>query len=137
MALRDLISHNLGLKLISLLLAILLWFTIRFGLDRGAHQRELGPLPVIVMRDPLDSHGYSLKPPTVMVSVSGPRRVIEGLTGKEIQVFINLTGVQPNPPFTKRVEVFTPNPITMLRVEPAAVRVEGIPLATNAPTISP
>ena len=132
MSLRHLVLHNSGLKLLSLLLAALVWFTIRFSLERGVSRREFGPLPVTVLKDAFDPQVYKLIPGEVTISLSGPHNVLNNLNNRDVMVFVNLTGLQGASGFLKKVEISAPGNTLQHSVDPPTVRVERL-----APTPAP
>ena len=134
---RGIFLENTGLKLFSLLLAVLIWLTIRFSFDHGINRRDFGRLPVTVMKDAADTQTVRLIPSEVTVTVSGPPSVLDSLTSKDIQVFVNLTGLPIVSAWAQKVEVFTANRANVVGVDPPAVRVERIPVTPPSPPQSP
>jgi hypothetical protein len=132
MSLRDLILLNWRLKLLSFLLAVLVWCTIRFSLERGVNHRDFGPLPVMVLKDSSDTQIYRLVPAEVAVSLSGPPNVLDPLNHRDIVVFVNLTGLQGASGYVKKVEISAPGNALLRSVDPPAVRVDRV-----APALAP
>jgi hypothetical protein len=139
---RRLIEENLGLKAFSLLLAALIWFTIRFGLhhdvsltaSRLKDQRIFGPLPITVMTEAADLRSFRVVPSEVTVTVTGNPEMLQRLTSREIQVFVNLVDAQDTPGMLKKIDVFPPFGISVRKVNPPVVQVERVKNDANAPT---
>jgi YbbR domain-containing protein len=131
---RRLIKENLGLKCFSLLLAALVWFTIRFGLhyhvslttNSPVDQRIFGPLPITVMTEAADLHSFRVVPSQVTVTVAGNPEALQSLAGREIQVFVNLVDMEDIGGMIKKIDVFPPAGITVLKVNPPVVQVERL-----------
>src|SRR5262245_9396943 len=94
MAWRDLIWHNFWWKVASLILAILVWFTVRPGdwsaetRDRATETtRRFDGLPVRVMTDAADAFQYRVVPDNVMVVIRGARTAIARLSERDIDTF--------------------------------------------------
>lgn len=131
---RRLIKENLGLKCFSLLLAALVWFTIRFGLhyhvslttNNPVDQRIFGPLPITVMTEAADLHSFRVVPSQVTVTVAGNPEALQSLAGREIQVFVNLVDMEDIGGMIKKIDVFPPAGITVRKVNPPVVQVERL-----------
>ncbi|MBG88628.1 MAG: hypothetical protein CMO80_17245 [Verrucomicrobiales bacterium] len=99
MSLRRLIQHNFWLKLFSLLMATMLWFAVSSiqkqpdrvpGFETGLQRRTFEKLPVAVLKKPMDPELYTVSPEHTDVTVEGPREVLESLTTRDLEIFINL-----------------------------------------------
>jgi|YelNatPaOPRAMG01_1025707.scaffolds.fasta_scaffold06339_3 YbbR domain-containing protein len=131
---RDLVLENLGLKLAALLLALLIWCAVYshlagggawpFNLMPAAMQRDLGPQPVLVLALPNDQRNFTVEPPTVKVTVTGPEAVLRELGADDVQVFVrppNLADVSAEMP----VQVRTPKGVSLIKADPPTVRVRA------------
>ncbi len=134
MRLRDVIFSNFWLKIFSLALAVLIWFTIRSNLPSeikspgeaegiGGTRHFIRPITVRTgLPGPVELRA---KPDEVNITVSGDPTALNGLTEKDIQAFVeiedihDLRGLYP-------IQVTTPKGITPVRVLPYAVRVEAV-----------
>lgn len=131
-ALRDLIFHDFLLKLFSLALAVLIWFTITEvqkeasplpRLTLNSEVRTFSNLPVVVMSAAQDVRSFKVYPSEVEVTVQGDAKILKTLTSKDIRVIVDLTGVEGSGGLRKRIEVSTPSGVTHVRVEPQDVEV--------------
>lgn len=132
MAFHDLIIKNFWQKLVALLLASLIWFTIysvqhdvQFG-RFSAHQqiRTFYRHPITVMKTAADTYGYRVMPSEVDVTLKGPAELINSLTEKDIEVYINLTDVVDAERLKKKVLVFPPEGVVVVEIKPQFVIIE-------------
>ena len=136
MALRDYVLKNFGWKVISLLLAALIWYNIHSSLPNEiqlsrnpvnrAATNEFPRLPITVLTDAADLHGYLVRPNFVKVIVTGNLALLKKLTAKDIQVFVNLTDLKETSETMQKINVFPPGGVTLVDVTPPVVRVEWI-----------
>src|SRR3989304_2485391 len=99
MAMRDIITKDHRWKLLSLVLAGVIWFTVKDE-DPDKSIRPLGfrdtrsftNLPVLVFPATPDKREFRVNPPTVEVAVNGPEEFLSTLTESEILVTVNLSG---------------------------------------------
>jgi YbbR domain-containing protein len=139
--LHDLIFNDFWLKFFSFILACLIWFTIRFGLDHGfslspgtirsMEHREIGPIPITLLKDANDPRTFKISPSQTMVTITGPTTKLEEITSRQIQAFVNLADKEEDSVLVKRVEVFTPSGISVMHIEPSLVRIKVINESTN------
>src|SRR5437867_789657 len=130
--LRHLIFHDFLLKVFSLALAVLIWFTIHFASEKGGspvtpltlptQQRTFAKLPVMVIFAAEDVRTFKVRPSEVEVTVRGEAKVVENLQGKDIRVMVDLTGIDAAH-LHKRIEVSPPAGVTLVRVMPQEVDV--------------
>jgi len=139
--LRDLIFHDFLLKVFSLALAVLIWFTVTEvqkeasplpRLSLNSEVRTFSNLPVVVMSAAEDVRSFKVYPSEVEVTVQGDGRILKNLLSKDIRVIVDLTGVESSGGLRKRIEVSTPSGVTHVRVEPQEVEVR-FPQKTNSP----
>lgn len=128
--LRASLRHNTGLKLLSLLLACFLWYSIN-ALERDAER--VIEIPVSIRRTPPDL--IVTTPPTkpVMVTLRGPRTILDGVDEGRSRVVVDLSGAAPG---EARVELNEsmmvpelPRRLKVLRMQPARLKVRVEPLA--------
>jgi len=136
--LRNLILEDFWLKLFSLVLAVLTWFTV----SSMANQKEglagmalpLAPvpsqmsltvsnLPVTILSSAQDVRNFHVDPSGVAVTVQGDADTLKTLQSRDIRVLVDLTGIGANHPLRKRLEVSTPVGITYVGVNPQDVQV--------------
>lgn len=132
--LRDACSKDLGLKLFSLALAILIYsfvsvFAIRnespalSALALPTEVRTFYNLPVLVMSSAADVRQFKVLPEEVAITVQGDPKVLARLESREIRALVDLTGIESAKDLRKRIDVTVPSGITQVRVSPAEVRV--------------
>ena len=131
--LRKLIVQDFWLKLFSLMLAVLIWVTVSFVIQReaspvaplaaAAEMRTFLNLPVIVMSSAADVRNFKVAPQQVEVTVQGDASVLRELQRTDIRVLVDLTGIEAAIDLRKRVEVSTPAGIALVRVTPQEVNI--------------
>jgi len=129
--LRNLFLKDFGLKLFSLVLAVLIWLTIYYARDLSPGASMPGviervtftDLPVMVMSSAGDARGFKVNPKEVEVTVQGEPRVLRNLTSNDIRVLIDLTGIEAAHDLRKRIEVKTPPGVNCVRIVPEEVQV--------------
>lgn len=135
-SLRELVFKDIWLKLFSLGLAILVWFTLnsmgnqKDGLAprqqlplRPTERRTFSNVPVAVISSADDSRTVRINPKQVDVTVEGEPNALKNLNNREIRVLVDLTGIEAAHDLRKRIEVSTPAGVTRVRVEPEEVQV--------------
>lgn len=127
------LTKNLGLKIISLLLAVMIWFAIyafqhdiRFGRSFMEQTRIFEKHPITVMKNAADSHSYKFIPSEVDVVLRGPPHVIKSINEQDIEVYINLTDVVDAEQLVKKVIVIPPEDVKVVEIKPPVVRIEKI-----------
>ena len=127
--LRHPIFHDFWLKLLSLVLATLIWFIIHFAIQKQvspltltANERKFPSLPVMVMFAAEDVRSYKVKPSEVEVVVQGETKILKNLQSRDIRVMVDLTGIEAAH-MRKRVEVTPPPGVSHTRVTPQEVEV--------------
>lgn len=127
---RDFIAKDFWLKLFSLGLAVVIWSTVHFANQHAPTQPGPGELrtfrgvPVAVLKSANDTRALKVNPAEVKVTTTGKLPLIQTLTERDIEVFINLTDAKDTVGADKTVSVRVPEGVTVLRVEPRTVRVE-------------
>ena len=123
--LRNLLLEDFWLKLFSLALAVLIWFTVTFvsQKDVRTESRVFTHLPVSVLSAAEDVRNFKVTPKEVQVTVQGDGETLQNLQSKDIRAMVDLTGVGAARELRKRVEVSVPAGVTCLRVAPEEVQV--------------
>jgi YbbR domain-containing protein len=132
--LRNLFLKDLGLKLFSLLLAILIYCTISFvaiknevpslpSLAMATDVRTFYNLPVLVVSSAADVRRFKVLPETVAVTVQGDPKTLAALDSNDIRAQVDLTGIESATDMRKRIQVSTPAGVTHIGVVPAEARV--------------
>ena len=128
---RDWITKDLGWKLFSAFLALVIWLTVhKIHEDPALPSTELAGvtltydnLPVQVVSATSDVRDYRVLPNAVTVKVSGSQDVIAILQVNQIHAVVDLTEVASAPYAKRHVEVSTPPGVTLVSVEPKEVGV--------------
>jgi YbbR domain-containing protein len=132
--LQDLVVRDFWLKLFSLALAALAWFTVEVALRNAspamtglprlpAEKRTLPNLPVVILSSAEDVRSFRVNPKEVDVTVQGDGKVLRNLQPKDIRVIVDLTGIEAVNVLRRRIEVSTPAGVTHVKVEPEEVQV--------------
>ena len=129
---RDLVFKDIWLKLFSLGLAALIWFTINIAIqNQGVSSIPLGNLarrtfpnvPVTVLTYAEDPRAFRVNPQQVDVTVEGEAQVVKSLYNRDIRVMVDLTGIEAAHDIRTRIEVSTPAGITRSTASPNEVQV--------------
>jgi YbbR domain-containing protein len=126
--LHKLILQDFRLKFFSLVLALLMWFTVNTALAPPG-QRELN-LPVVTMVDAklvTESSRFRVNPKNVNVTLQGDPRTLKILRTQDIRVRVDVTALQSMHDFRCPVEVTLPAGVSYVRVEPEEVEVISEP----------
>ncbi len=123
--LRKLFLEDFWLKLFSLALAALIWFTVTFVSQKDVRTstRVFLNLPVEVVSATEDVHNFKVSPSEVEVIVQGDADSLQNLQNRDVRVTVDLSGVSAASELSKSVEVSLPPGVTYLRVVPEQVRV--------------
>jgi len=131
--LQDAIFKDLWLKLFSLALAVLAWFTVDVAirnstlpirsLSSAPLRRTTFSVPVAVMSSAEDVRSVKVNPKEVEVTVQGEGKILEQLHAKDIRVIVDLTGIEAAHDLKQRIEVSTPAGVTHVKVDPEEVQV--------------
>jgi YbbR domain-containing protein len=132
MPLRDVITKDVGWKILSVALALAIWFTVHNATNdgtvgtnplTGTATRTFDNLPVLKVSAAADVRAFKVQPDTVAVVVSGRSDVLDALTERDIRVMVDLTGIESARSLRKHIDVSTPPGVTFVRAEPSAVEV--------------
>jgi hypothetical protein len=131
MALRDIVTKDLGWKVFSVALATVIWFTVKpVGREArpvnplvGSVPRTFTNLPVVVMSSAADVRAFRVNPDTVSVKVSGSSDVVAALTERDIRVTVDLTEIESARGLQARVVVAAPPGVTFIKANPSQVDV--------------
>ncbi len=147
MNLRTLILNNFWWKLLSLFFAVAIWSYIRAGIQgevilkrNPAAGTATGTFPknfsIRVLTDSGDPHVYRVSPAEVEVTVTGELAAMNELNAQEIQVFVDMTDVEPDSAigkaadeFAREVQVHTPAKISVQKVNPSSAVVKRLSVA--------
>ena len=144
MAFRDYLPHNFKWKMASLLLSILIWFIItlamksnltnlRFPFGDGM-TRTFFRHGINVITSASDPRQFTIAPQEVNVTVRSSAVNLDELTDADLEVFVNLTGMMEEEKIVS-IQVGRPNFVSVVKVDPPAVRV--VRILHPAPASSP
>lgn len=128
MPLRSLIVDHFWLKLISLVLAILIWLTVRSDLGSGEPTRTFSNRPILLLTDNAEHVAVAANPSQASITVRGPAGLLKELTDQDIHVYVRIhdprqvNGVLPvhaHVPSGAKVILITPDAAT---IKPADAR---------------
>lgn len=135
--LREFIRHNFWLKVFALVLAVMSWLTARFAINNeiGVGSLLLNPittvelkyLPIHVLQNVADPRVFQFNPTEVTVTITGEASRVRTLTEKDIRVFVDFTGVDPEIGSLQALEVHFPPGIGRVQVIPAKTRIVQAP----------
>jgi YbbR domain-containing protein len=135
MSLRDLILHNFWLKLFSLLLATLIWFAVRYGIETNFQptnpitnpiQQTSYRLAISVLTQPGDSRIFKLTPETVFVTVNAEAAILREVSTNEFHAYVDLTTIRHNERFPVKIHLHSPDGLNVIEVRPLTTLVEQI-----------
>ena len=137
MSLRRLIQENFWLKLFSLMLAIVIWFFVRFGsqTDVGFGQNPITnpiieesiPVPVYVVTQPGDARIFKVSPEYVHITTMGESAILKKYTPRrDYKAYVDLAEIRKNEAPEHEVRLHVPNGVTVLNVAPRVVTVEQV-----------
>ncbi len=87
------ITHNMGLKVFSVLIAVITWLVI-INLADPTKSRSIKDIEVEVVNDSLDNYVYEVKEGhTVDVSLVGKKSVVDGIRKTDLRAFADLTNI--------------------------------------------
>ncbi|MGB9823191.1 CdaR family protein [Thermodesulfovibrio sp.] len=119
--LKKLLAENLTFKLISIALAIFLWFFVTF---RGQTETSI-EVPIEFKNTPSQMEILKQNVKKVTITISTRERILRELTQNNIRVVIDLTNVklgENSIPITKS-SVKLPRGVEILKIEPSQVKI--------------
>lgn len=134
---RDLLLRNFQVKLLSLVAATFIWFTVRLANppEVALVERDFPGLPITVMLGSDEAFRYKIEPWTAQVRLRGDPATFQNLREKPIEVFVNLTDTEKQTKgLRKRVQVYLPEGLRLMSVDPEEVTVATIERVPPAPT---
>ena len=133
---RHLFLKDFGLKLFSLLLAVMIWLPVSFAIRQpqstpmtisalglAPHRRTFSHLPVMVVSSTVDARKFKSTPAEVEVTVEGNAVLLDNLQSAEIRAMVVFTGAETAGENVKKVEVSTPPGVACSEVKPSEVQV--------------
>lgn len=92
MPLRKLIADQFWLKLLSLVLACLIWLTVRanIGTTSGEATRTFEARPILLLTDSAEHVAMVANPNKASVTVRGPAGLVQELADSDVHVYLRL-----------------------------------------------
>jgi YbbR domain-containing protein len=129
MAMHDWLTKDLGWKVFSLFLAVVVWLTVSQIREEPGTPAAPGientyrNLPVQIVSASGDVRNYQVVPDTVVVTVGGPPKTMAILQANQIHAMVNPTSIESSHDLRQQVEVSTPAGVTLVSVDPSEVDV--------------
>ena len=125
---RDIMARNLGWKLLSLFLGILVWYFVSTGIRQGFTPfSRLSTVsferPVLILTSGQIPTAFEVRPAKVNVTVRGQRDALQRLSEEDLVAYVNLSDVFTATEVQRRVEVNLRWSALEMTVSPATVRV--------------
>jgi YbbR domain-containing protein len=126
---KDLLIKDLGWKLFSLFLALVIWVTVHniymesqtlpvVAGDQATFEKQ-----ILIISTAADVRNFRVAPDQVTVTVRGPSAVMEVLQASQIRATVDLTDIEGAKDLSRRVEVSAPAGVTLVSVQPPKVGV--------------
>jgi len=139
MSLSEFISYNRWQKGFSLLFALLIWFTVRQGVERDSgapvvpdgYSRTFEHLPIRVLTHASELNRFRVTPAEVTVVLRGTPDTLNRLRPQDVEVYVNIAEDSGGAPGRRAIHVNAPG-AQLGSVSPQEVLIER----TN-PTLSP
>lgn len=136
--LQKLVLEDLWLKLFSLALAGLIWFTVKIAIKNDISpvaslslaptgQLVLRDIPIIILSSAAEVRAFSVSPETVDVTLLGDAASLKNLQKQDVRVLLDLSDSASLRDSRKRVQVSAPAGVTPAKVNPEEVQVVAIP----------
>jgi hypothetical protein len=133
--LRHVLLHNFSLKLLSVVLALGLWFVLK-----NDPVEEVAVEVPIVFRNVPDNLGMTYERiPRAQILLRGPRRVVRHLQSTDVAAEIDLTDGQPGERTfpASVVQVHRPNGLDVLNVGPDKFHITFMTLSKSSTNLNP
>ena len=137
MAKRDLVLHNFGWKVLSLLLAALMWMAISTAVlkdEQRAWNLQESPVesmrrfavPITLLTRAVGGNQFAITPAAVEVAVSGKAVDLEKLQVRQIAAFVDVTSATEEKLFRRDIRAQAPPEFRIQSVTPAIASVERL-----------
>jgi YbbR domain-containing protein len=132
---RNLVVKDFWLKLFSLALAILIWLTVNFSINKEVspwsaligHTADEKVLAVPVSVPTTDARTITVEPAQVQVTLRGDPKILKSIGTEDVRVIVDLAGVQMADGLSRHVQVILPPGISFTQLSPDAVEVHVSP----------
>ena len=136
--LQNLILKDFWLKLFSLALAGLIYFTINIAIKHDispvtslslapTEQVILHDLPIVVLSPAEEVRSFTVNPKTVDVTLQGDATNLRNLRKQDVRVLVDLSDRGALRDSRRRIEVSTPAGVTHVKVDPQEVQIVTSP----------
>jgi YbbR domain-containing protein len=132
---RNLVIKDFWLKLFSLALAILIWLTVQFSMNK-----EVSPWSALIGRaadetvltvpvrvPSMDARAVSVEPAAVQITLRGDPKLLKSLSGEDIRAQVDLAGIESANGLRRRIDVILPAGISYTHLAPDEVEVRVSP----------
>ena len=135
---REFFRHNWWQKLLSLFFAILIWFTVRQGVERGggppivpdSNTRAFEHLPIHVLTLASQLEHLRVSPSEVTVVLRGRPDTLNRLRPQDVEVYVNLADPSASTGMRRPVRVNAPG-AQVGSVSPQEVLIERLPASDS------
>ncbi len=117
---KNILTENLTIKIISIALALFLWFFVTF---KGQTETSLD-IPLELKNTPSDMEVFKQSVKKISVSISARERILKEITQNDIRVVVDISNVklgENSIPITKS-SIKLPRGIEILRIDPSTVK---------------
>jgi len=118
---RKWLFHNVGLKIVAVLLSIVLWL---FVTSRGQSEMSLD-VPIEFKNIPAGLEMVNNSAKTIDLNIRGQERFMQFLKSSDIRVSVDLSKAKKGEGiyYINRGDVFLPNTVTVTNINPSSVRI--------------
>jgi YbbR domain-containing protein len=132
--LRQLLFEDFWLKLLSLVLSVLIWLTVKMAIrtevtpDIGLagtaiSEQTFHNIPVRVVFTAAEARNVRVNPPEVQVTVRAEPRTLQQLHARDIRAEVDLSGIAAARSLHKEIDITLPPGVTRIKTVPADVEV--------------
>lgn len=117
---KNILTENLTIKIISIALALFLWFFVTF---KGQTETSLD-IPLEFKNTPSDMEVFKQSSKKISISISARERILKEISQNDIRVVVDLSNVklgENSIPITKS-SIKLPRGIEVLRIDPSTVK---------------
>jgi hypothetical protein len=142
MNLRQMIVRNLGWKLLSLLLGILVYVFVLARIEgelillRGTSEATFERTVAVLASPELDGV-FRVTPRVVSVRISGRRDALARLSPSDIRAYVDLTDVMTAMEVRRRVVIQPLTEPVRVEIQPGTVRIEYLPASSPGSRLAP
>ena len=131
---REFIHYNFWWKVAAVVLATLIWLTVRFGengpgggIFSGVEARHVFDVPVRVLTIASDASRFRVEPDKVEVLLRGDMAALQRIQPSDLEAYVNLADVEDAAALQMRIHVYAPAGLRVEWVRPAKAHIEKIP----------